>query len=688
MKISRSVTIACCIMTAASALFAQTPAWISLNAGPVRTVLQDSRNRLILGTQGGVVVSTDNGKSWPVHGLYKPVWAAAVDSAGYIYAGSEKGVIYTSSDGGRSWTASPAFGRMRFTAAVVDSAGTVFFASESYGLFASTDHGKTWHGAGLDGTTVSALALAPQHRLFAATYNGGLSCSTDGGAVWTGTSLAGTNIQALAAGPGGEILAGAPGVGVCRSSDNGATWQPFGLSGKAVSYLTFGPDGTAYAAASDTLFSTHGNDTAWTPVPAPWTAQTNALGFAAGGAIFAAAGNTLFRSAPPAPWKQLTVDTDGKSADAIAWSGSRLVAASSSAGIATSGNGGHLWERDDTANVLSGVQSLLALPNGRLLAGTSFGTVLLSGDSGSHWIATGFTSANPLVTALAAGPGNQVFASVLGDGVARSTDGGASWNPASSGLSSLFVRSLLVSRTGPVLAGTDEGLYLSTNGGNGWARLPGLTGTVWCLLEDAHGVLYAGTGERGVYRSTDGGSSWLAVNNGLACLAARALVCDSSGVLYAGTFGGGVYRSTDGGVAWSALNTGLTDPGILCLSVDRGGTLYAGTWQHWLFALPLSPTSEAVRQPAPLASSMVLEQNYPNPFNPSTLLRYSLPRAGAVHLEVFNALGQRVAGLVEAVETAGVHEVRFDGAGLASGMYLYRLTSGAFTAAKRMLLVK
>ncbi len=69
MKISRSITVACCLATMASTLVAQTPTWISLNAGAIRTVLQDSRGRLILGSQGGMVISTDNGKSWPLHGV-------------------------------------------------------------------------------------------------------------------------------------------------------------------------------------------------------------------------------------------------------------------------------------------------------------------------------------------------------------------------------------------------------------------------------------------------------------------------------------------------------------------------------------------------------------------------------------------------------------------------------------------
>jgi len=84
----------------------------------------------------------------------------------------------------------------------------------------------------------------------------------------------------------------------------------------------------------------------------------------------------------------------------------------------------------------------------------------------------------------------------------------------------------------------------------------------------------------------------------------------------------------------------------------------------------------------------VLFQNYPNPFNPATLIRYALPARSDVTLAVYNTLGQRVATLVRETQERGYHQVSFDGSGLASGVYFYRLQAGSSVETRRMILLK
>jgi hypothetical protein len=89
-----------------------------------------------------------------------------------------------------------------------------------------------------------------------------------------------------------------------------------------------------------------------------------------------------------------------------------------------------------------------------------------------------------------------------------------------------------------------------------------------------------------------------------------------------------------------------------------------------------------------LPASPVLYQNYPNPFNPSTTIRYSIPRRASVRLSVFNMLGQQVAMLVEGEHEAGSYDVRFDAAGLASGVYFCRLVADGVVAVKKLVIAR
>jgi len=87
-------------------------------------------------------------------------------------------------------------------------------------------------------------------------------------------------------------------------------------------------------------------------------------------------------------------------------------------------------------------------------------------------------------------------------------------------------------------------------------------------------------------------------------------------------------------------------------------------------------------------SAFDLSQNYPNPFNPSTTIRFQIPHDGLVSLVVYNTLGQEVAVLVNEVRKAGTYAETFNASRLASGVYVYRLTSGNLTTSKKFLLLK
>ena len=85
-----------------------------------------------------------------------------------------------------------------------------------------------------------------------------------------------------------------------------------------------------------------------------------------------------------------------------------------------------------------------------------------------------------------------------------------------------------------------------------------------------------------------------------------------------------------------------------------------------------------------------LYQNYPNPFNPITVIRYALPIASNVRLELVDVLGRSVATLVDATQDAGAYAVHLNASSLnlSSGMYFYSLKANGFSRMKKMILMK
>ena len=83
-----------------------------------------------------------------------------------------------------------------------------------------------------------------------------------------------------------------------------------------------------------------------------------------------------------------------------------------------------------------------------------------------------------------------------------------------------------------------------------------------------------------------------------------------------------------------------------------------------------------------------VKQNYPNPFSEQTTIRYSLPAQKHVQLEVYDILGRKVATLVDDVQPKGVYPEKFNAEGLASGIYIYRITIDGEVTTKKMTLIK
>jgi hypothetical protein len=126
-------------------------------------------------------------------------------------------------------------------------------------------------------------------------------------------------------------------------------------------------------------------------------------------------------------------------------------------------------------------------------------------------------------------------------------------------------------------------------------------------------------------------------------------------------------------------STGKEASGTWAFNIS--GTTCSGNWG------PVSPVV-SVDDDARFPGQFALMQNYPNPFNPRTVVSAQWPVVSNVKLVIYDVLGREVAILVDEQKPAGRYEFEFDASGLASGLYVCRLTAGEFVASRKMLLAK
>lgn len=154
------------------------------------------------------------------------------------------------------------------------------------------------------------------------------------------------------------------------------------------------------------------------------------------------------------------------------------------------------------------------------------------------------------------------------------------------------------------------------------------------------------------------------------------------------------HHSTDGGSTWQSWHTLLDSitglyhpPGSEPLYVTTVGALLRISGTLHVDTLDHTPVNIA-GEPAPLPPTVQLLQNYPNPWNGQTTIQYYLPHAGRVQLTLYNLRGERVAALVDARHHPGWHTATVQVPDLASGVYLYRLTTRSHTQTKSMIVLQ
>jgi photosystem II stability/assembly factor-like uncharacterized protein len=551
------------------------------------------------------------------------VYTLVIDpqNAATIYAGSEQGGVFKSTDRGAHWSPTnsglPLFGDAEFGGPFVQAlavnpqnssvlyAGVAvrnfFLEPTGRGVFRSDDGGTSWRAvtAGIENRVIYAIAIDPQTP--ATVYASGaigtsnttvLFKTTDGGITWTAlSSLTGTGTWSLAIDPLASATVYAAGLGgVFKTTDGGSTWTQMndGLTTANVAKLALDPsDSTVIYAATrggGVFKSVAGG--AWTNVSTglsgpqvvalaidPQATSTLYAGTTTGGAFKSTDG--------AATWSPVNAGLTAMQVNALAidpQSPATVYAGTTRGGLFKSVDGASGWSLTAFRNVRA--LSLAANPSGTVIVGSDSGT--LYNDSGEGgWRSFDLqTRGNVNAVAVDRHSPSTVYGATSVGGIYKSTDGGTGFTRVLSGGFLSFAIDPVVSTTlyaggGPVQKSVDAGTT--------WTQhTSGLFGSrMTSLIVDPQSptTLHAVMSGR-VFKSDTGGTSWALSEAGMAGVGAWVLATDpqTPTTLYAGMFDAGVFKSFDGGANWAPANTGLTTRLVTAVAVDsETAVVYAGT---------------------------------------------------------------------------------------------------------------
>jgi photosystem II stability/assembly factor-like uncharacterized protein len=491
-----------------------------------------------------VYLSNDGGATWQT--LPKPksrrplsLTAFTVDPAGpWIYVNTTRG-FFRSADLGKTWQTGEGFrgGRGRTLWQITVDAGnpSILYASTTQDLFRSQDRGAHWTRV----LTVSIEdflvdVLAPGDRVYLAIFGDGIAYSSDHGTTWTRAARGPADPAALAAAPGvvytGTAGRGRPG-GVLRTADRGVTWvRPAneGLDALPVAAVAVDPSDpdVLYAGTNDSgLLRSVDRGATW---------KTVNLGFAPGESI----GILQILVEPSHPAKVYAIGTE-------TW-------------FFRSADGGETWQRSRLFDLPLFLNAIALDPRKPgALWGAGYPGVTHSDDGGAHWTEQPIPDANVTpYSDLLVDPRDPRVLYVAGFAgfsdphplrVFRSADAGQTWQRRDSGIDGRTVLNLALDPAAPstLYAGTETGLYRSTDAGLTWVRLPGIGGQVDEVVTAATHptTVYVVVAGFGIKRSTDGGQTWSPARRGLGESPVMDLAVDPTepGRLYAATSTRGLY---------------------------------------------------------------------------------------------------------------------------------------------------
>lgn len=664
--------------------------WTQCN-GPWQGVVNcftTSGNSTFAGTTGdGIYTSTDNGIKWvPLNqvGLSNNGINCFMWSGTNLFVGTDGGV-FLSTNGGSSWFAlnSGLYNTVVTSLAQMDS---TIFAGTSSGVFVSNDNGATWYNSSYGMTNYDVRCLLSNgYNIYAGT-GGGVFKSTDNGNNWTSSNfgLISQDVYSLLLN-GSIIFAGTSSLSnaesVYKSTDQGNSWNPSGLQNKSVRSLFLLPS-ALYAGTGDGVYRSTDYGNNWSSELGVSNAQIKA-GYSSGSNIVLGTPDGIFVSTNGGTqWKTTGYKTT------YVWSidgtSSQLWTTVAQHDVYYSTDNGDSWLKringlDPAYRYINitctGLGVYAAYINNNLTNTGVFSTT----DNGLNWNwVTGFS--NQSINIIKAASDSLILIGLYYRNGQFSFYG---FNPftynATVGLYNESVWCFAV-KDDVVLAGTNNGIYRSTDGTTTWVNVGGNAG---CFAVSGENIF---AGEYGVTISTDNGITWTSL--GLADKYITSIVAFDNNIVV-GIQNEGIMISTDLGATWQLKNDGFeatpTNVGDLYV---KDGMIFATVDGLSLWKRTLTNISDIEDYLVDVPSNFSLFQNYPNPFNPSTTIRFNISESGLTTIRIYDLLGSEVATLVNEMKEPGTFEINFTSAELPSDVYFYSMEINSFREMKKMIILK
>jgi len=679
--------IICCLLSFARRCEAQ---WVQVNTGiegaSIKKVTADGNN-LFAPTGGGLFYSSNNGIDWIIlkNGITNFNVSSVAITGNKVYIGTYGGGVFRSTDYGLSWTQV----NTGMTSVIVESisaTGNYVYAGTLSEIFRSTNSGDNWEllNEAPAGTINSIIAY--DSIVFASRSSShGIFRSTNYGMNWIDCSLWAYYLSKC-----GNYVYATTASTIFESADNGGTWTD--IIGDMPEYdvreiAKIGE--TLYAGGTGGVYRSTNHGMNWTAFNTGLTNQNIKSITSNSTKIFAGAGEgsgVFSISNSGSTWTATNRGLYNVVVKDISSYGNNLITAVPNKGVCISTNGGTDWTVKSNGLTNKDVNCVASL-NNILIAGTIYPNqswgAYYSSDFGSNWVNV---NSGPVFYHFLV-DGNKVYAAAMGS-ISTSSNSGINWEFISPGVE---MTKTVCKKGNKLFSGGYFGISMTTNNGQTWQPssngLPDSAGhpVVNFLYADST-VVYAGLRDYGMFMSFDNGLSWVERNNGLPDLTINRIYKSGNYVL-AGTASGGVYASSNYGLNWESKNEGLLNLNITSF-YEKNGYIYVGTSGLGVWRRSAAEIVGVQSITSKVPEKCSLSQNYPNPFNPRTVIRYQISEISEVVLKIYDINGRELQTLVNKSQTPGTYSVTFNGSGLSSGVYFYKLTAGDFSTTRKMYLIK